>query len=96
METLPSSPRTTVPRGTLDLTRHLNYTQIPARFRAPRTTHGKAVQHERHPEGPYRDEGVLLSLQLLAYLSKYPTSASISTKPDPLRLSCWWTRLSPP
>lgn len=30
------------------------------------------MQHERHPEGPYRDEDVLLSLQLLAYLSKYP------------------------
>ncbi|KAJ7867596.1 hypothetical protein B0H13DRAFT_1478875, partial [Mycena leptocephala] len=25
-----------------------------------------------HPTGPYRDEDVLLSLQLLAYLSKYP------------------------
>ena len=65
-------PVTTVPRGTLDLPRHLNNTQIPARFRAPRTTHGQAVQHERHLEGPYRDEDVLLSLQLLAYLSKYP------------------------
>ena len=65
-------PVTTVPRGTLDLPRHLNNTQIPARFRAPRTTHGQGVQHERHPEGPYRDEDVLLSLQLLAYLSKYP------------------------
>lgn len=65
-------PVTTVPRGTLDLPRHLNNTQIPARFRTPRTTHGQAVQHERHPEGPYRDEDVLLSLQLLAYLSKYP------------------------
>lgn len=65
-------PVTTVPRGTLDLPRHLNNTQIPTRFRAPRATHGQAVQHERHPEGPYRDEDVLLSLQLLAYLSKYP------------------------
>ena len=65
-------PVTTVPRGTLDLPRHLNNTQIPARFRTPRTTHGQGVQHERHPEGPYRDEDVLLSLQLLAYLSKYP------------------------
>jgi len=68
----PIIPVTTVPRGTLDLPRHLNNTQIPARFRAPRTTHGQGVQHERHPEGPYRDEDVLLSLQLLAYLSKYP------------------------
>jgi len=65
-------PVTTVPRGTLDLPRHLNNTQIPARFRAPRTSHGQGAQHERHPEGPYRDEDVLLSLQLLAYLSKYP------------------------
>ena len=65
-------PVTTVPRGTLDLPRHLNNTQIPARFRAPRTAHGQGTQHERHPEGPYRDEDVLLSLQLLAYLSKYP------------------------
>jgi hypothetical protein len=68
----PIIPVTTVPRGTLDLPRHLNNTQIPARFRAPRATHGQGVQHERHPEGPYRDEDVLLSLQLLAYLSKYP------------------------
>jgi len=65
-------PVTTVPRGTLDLPRHLNNAQIPARFRAPRTAHGQGAQHERHPEGPYRDEDVLLSLQLLAYLSKYP------------------------
>ncbi|KAJ7703773.1 hypothetical protein B0H16DRAFT_1829447 [Mycena metata] len=30
------------------------------------------VHAHAHPTGPYRDEDVLLSLQLLAYLSKYP------------------------
>ena len=39
--------------------------------RTPRTTNVQGVQHERHPEGPYRGEDVLLSLQLLAYLNKY-------------------------
>ncbi|KAJ7301177.1 hypothetical protein DFH08DRAFT_724587, partial [Mycena albidolilacea] len=33
--------------------------------------HSHAHAHA-HPTGPYRDEDVLLSLQLLAYLSKYP------------------------
>jgi hypothetical protein len=58
------------PRGALDLPRHLNPTPIPVgRFRSPRNG---GSGHERHHEGPYRDEDVLLSLQLLAYLSKYP------------------------
>ena len=65
-------PVTAVPRGALDLPRHPNNTQNPITFRAPRTNHGQRVQHERHPEGPYWDEGLLLSLQLLTYLSKYP------------------------
>ena len=38
---------------------------------------GRASNHHHHhhrdsDSGPYRDEDVLLSLQLLAYLSKYP------------------------
>jgi hypothetical protein len=56
-------PVATVPRGTLDLPRHLSNAQMPAR-------HGQAIQHERQPEGPYEDEDVLVSLQLLAYLCK--------------------------
>ncbi|KZP15046.1 hypothetical protein FIBSPDRAFT_959179 [Athelia psychrophila] len=45
---------------------------------AATATGGGAVREGRHhrehaqQEGPYRDEDVLLSLQLLAYLSKYP------------------------
>lgn len=59
------------PRGALDLPRHLNpVIMAGGRFR-PRGN-GGGVGHERHHEGPYRDEDVLLSLQLLAYLSKYP------------------------
>ncbi|KAI1786604.1 hypothetical protein LXA43DRAFT_1064977 [Ganoderma leucocontextum] len=38
--------------------------------------------HHREPEsGPYRDEDVLLSLQLLAYLSKYPHCRQAFYKP---------------
>ncbi|EKM57840.1 uncharacterized protein PHACADRAFT_251713 [Phanerochaete carnosa HHB-10118-sp] len=37
------------------------------------STHHHHHHHHRDPEsGPYRDEDVLLALQLLAYLSKYP------------------------
>jgi hypothetical protein len=60
------------PRGALDLPRHLNpVVMAGGRFRPPRRD-GSGTGHERHHEGPYRDEDVLLSLQLLAYLSKYP------------------------
>ncbi|KZT65888.1 hypothetical protein DAEQUDRAFT_493749 [Daedalea quercina L-15889] len=37
--------------------------------------------HARESEGPYRDEDVLLSLQLLAYLSKYPHVRQAFYKP---------------
>lgn len=37
--------------------------------------------HTRESEGPYRDEDVLLSLQLLAYLSKYPHVRQAFYKP---------------
>lgn len=61
------------PRGALDIPRHLNPTQAgTARFRSPRTSTPGTLGHDRHHDGPYRDEDVLLSLQLLAYLSKYP------------------------
>lgn len=59
------------PRGGLDIPRHLNATPAPGRFRSPRPNNS-GIGHDRHPDGPYRDEDVLLSLQLLAYLSKYP------------------------
>ncbi|KAF7291902.1 DNA helicase [Mycena indigotica] len=41
---------------------------------APRAREREDRHHHNHahPTGPYRDEDVLLSLQLLAYLSKYP------------------------
>jgi hypothetical protein len=60
------------PRGGLDIPRHLNATPGPGRFRSPRPNNNGGLGHDRHPDGPYRDEDVLLSLQLLAYLSKYP------------------------
>ncbi|GBE87751.1 hypothetical protein SCP_1104280 [Sparassis crispa] len=48
---------------------------------------GAAGQHtHHHPReefGPYRDEDVLLSLQLLAYLSKYPYVRQAFYKPRP-------------
>jgi hypothetical protein len=37
--------------------------------------------HHRESDGPYRDEDVLLSLQLLAYLSKYPHVRQAFYKP---------------
>ncbi|KAG6826266.1 hypothetical protein H0H92_000517 [Tricholoma furcatifolium] len=37
--------------------------------------------HHHHDQGPYRDEDVLLSLQLLAYLSKYPHVRQAFYKP---------------
>ncbi|KAJ7098398.1 hypothetical protein C8R44DRAFT_717147 [Mycena epipterygia] len=47
-------------------------TPAPAtRTRDREERHHHAHAHA-HPTGPYRDEDVLLSLQLLAYLSKYP------------------------
>ncbi|KAJ7071770.1 hypothetical protein B0H15DRAFT_793342, partial [Mycena belliarum] len=42
-----------------------------ARIREREERHHHSHPHS-HPTGPYRDEDVLLSLQLLAYLSKYP------------------------
>ncbi|KAI0077782.1 hypothetical protein K474DRAFT_1620463 [Panus rudis PR-1116 ss-1] len=50
------------------------------------TRHHHHHHHHRHdPEvdGPYRDEDVLLSLQLLAYLSKYPHVRQAFYKPRP-------------
>lgn len=43
----------------------------PTRVREREDQHHYAHSHA-HLTGPYRDEDVLLSLQLLAYLSKYP------------------------
>ena len=54
---------------------------IPA---APTTSTASSTTHHAHREpesGPYRDEDVLLSLQLLAYLSKYPHVRQAFYKP---------------
>ncbi|KAF7976784.1 hypothetical protein HWV62_5624 [Athelia sp. TMB] len=52
-------------------TRH--NTAMPAATTAvPTHTHAHAAAPRHRDEGPYRDEDVLLSMQLLAYLSKYP------------------------
>jgi hypothetical protein len=40
-------------------------------------------EHSTRAEGPYRDEDVLLGLQLLAYLSKYPHVRQAFYKPRP-------------
>ncbi|KAF9491168.1 hypothetical protein BDN71DRAFT_1421895, partial [Pleurotus eryngii] len=57
----------------------LQVTTVPARrsCRVPTTvspnTRASPSHHHRDTDsGPYRDEDVVLSLQLLAYLSKYP------------------------
>ncbi len=54
---------------------------IPA---VPTTSTASSTTHHAHREpesGPYRDEDVLLSLQLLAYLSKYPHVRQAFYKP---------------
>ena len=52
---------------------------------ATNTTGGNGHHHHHHhreaESGPYRDEDVLLSLQLLAYLSKYPHCRQAFYKP---------------
>ncbi|KAH8110338.1 hypothetical protein DFH11DRAFT_1620650, partial [Phellopilus nigrolimitatus] len=52
----------------------------------PRTTRRHHPHHKRHHHGvkepgPFREEGVLLSLQLFAYHSKYPHVRQASYKP---------------
>ncbi|EJD06317.1 uncharacterized protein FOMMEDRAFT_138352 [Fomitiporia mediterranea MF3/22] len=49
----------------------------------PRSSHRHHHHHHHHAEeqGPYREEDVLLSLQLLAYLSKYPHVRQAFYKP---------------
>lgn len=64
----------------------------PAPLLLPRTAHVHHHHHHHHhrhgnggvekdSDGPYRDEDVLLSLQLLAYLSKYPHVRQAFYKP---------------
>ena len=57
----------------------------PAPARPPATAAQSSVAHESvlhaHETGPYREEDVLLSLQLLAYLSKYPHVRQAFYKP---------------
>jgi MYND finger len=47
---------------------------------------GVAMNSSSQKQGPYKDEDVLLSLQLLAYLSKYPyvRQAFYKPRPDPM------------
>ena len=59
-----TTPVKTVPRSTLDLPWHFNNTQTSTGFCAPQATHGQGVRREHHPEGPFRDEDVLLNLPL--------------------------------
>ncbi|KAG8212838.1 hypothetical protein J3R82DRAFT_11139 [Butyriboletus roseoflavus] len=70
----PSGPVAAVPVGTIrggitEATRdHATTPPIPTLGRTPSHVH----HHRDTDSGPYKDEDVLLSLQLLAYLSKYP------------------------
>ncbi|KAK7059595.1 DNA helicase [Favolaschia claudopus] len=47
-------------------------TLVPPTATRTREREDRHHHSHTHPTGPYRDEDVLLSLQLLAYLSKYP------------------------
>ena len=68
----PSNPTMTLPWVPLLVLQALSRVSDPHRFRTSRTACRQGAQHERHPEGPYQDEGIILRLQLLDYLSKYP------------------------
>ncbi|KAF9460214.1 hypothetical protein BDZ94DRAFT_1266533 [Collybia nuda] len=62
-------------------TRTRTHTDVAGMDRPPRTS-SNATHHARDVDiGPYRDEDVLLSLQLLAYLSKYPHVRQAFYKP---------------
>ncbi|KAF8885468.1 hypothetical protein BD779DRAFT_1471594 [Infundibulicybe gibba] len=68
----PANPGATT---TTPATASLNHT-------GARTSASGSTHHHRDPDaGPYRDEDVLLSLQLLAYLSKYPHVRQAFYKP---------------
>ena len=76
---LPPVDTTTPGTGTTRLVRATPVVLVPATATMVLGGAAHAVQREREapettavPTGPYRDEDVLLSLQLLAYLSKYP------------------------
>lgn len=59
-----------------------NVAATPTQTRAAAAaTPRQAHHHHHHDAGPYRDEDVLLSLQLLAYLSKYPHVRQAFYKP---------------
>lgn len=47
------------------------------------SSHHRSSHHRDQEAGPYRDEDVLLALQLLAYLSKYPHVRQAFYKPRP-------------
>ena len=71
----PSGPTAAVPGGTV-FGGATGVTRDPAAAQPVSTPLGRTPSHVHHhrdtDSGPYKDEDVLLSLQLLAYLSKYP------------------------
>ncbi|KAL0945235.1 hypothetical protein HGRIS_000748 [Hohenbuehelia grisea] len=75
-ETSPSpAPPPAAPPTEVNLNTGPRATNAVAAHRPP------AVYNSREDSGPYRDEDVLLSLQLLAYLSKYPHVRQAFYKP---------------
>lgn len=92
--TLPMTTPTPVPpMPTTIRARTTEMGATPERARGGQTPNGRAVgttnshhHHHHHRDsdsGPYRDEDVLLALQLLAYLSKYPHVRQAFYKPRP-------------
>ena len=92
---LPVIAATPVPPLPVNMRNRTNETGTPGdRARGGQTPNGRAAgttnnhhhhhHHHRDSEsGPYRDEDVLLALQLLAYLSKYPHVRQAFYKPRP-------------
>ena len=72
----PSAPAPTPPAQTTVRTHHHRNHDHHNRER-------ERSDRDETPSGPYRDEDVLLSLQLLAYLSKYPHVRQAFYKPRP-------------
>lgn len=93
--TLPGTAATPVPPlpATVRSRNAEGGTATTERNRGGQTANGRAAgttnnhhHHHHHREsdsGPYRDEDVLLALQLLAYLSKYPHVRQAFYKPRP-------------
>jgi hypothetical protein len=78
--TTPTLPRTDSPVETAAPAMNITPTNTLGGPRVAGSSHG-AHHHRDSDSGPYRDEDVLLSLQLLAYLSKYPHVRQAFYKP---------------